>query len=204
MNQKWYEADPELNQLMEGIQQLPSHYQLMFATILASLVARVNQQLAASGVKLPTATEAGTSFGLVKSQQKRRWYDHDPKLFEAINALYVLPELLQVQVAMRLNPSLLKVNRYLIHCQEQNVVEDMEHIKNILFAVLAQPEPAQAPVVAARPEAQPSLAAPMTRTNEGIDEGRIRVKPKDLAVAGADSDAADEDAIAPEDASQPY
>ncbi len=97
---RWYDRLPSLSQAVRMMEQIQPYQQQMIASIIVgSMQMHQVSQRNEHGVK-----KLGTEkvIGLMKSKVKRRWYDRDPMVHQAFNHLYLMPDPMRHETAIKI------------------------------------------------------------------------------------------------------
>lgn len=97
---RWYDTVPELSQAVRTMEKMPVKHQQLIASVIisyapmAEVAEKTDQGLKkVGGEKL---------MGLMKSKNKKRWYDQDPTVHQAFNYLFVMNEKMRYEIALKM------------------------------------------------------------------------------------------------------
>jgi len=97
---RWYDRIPELSRAVALLEKAPRDWQQLIAGDITNAV----ELYELTGQEAHGFKKLGTEkvMGLMKSKNKRRWYDQDPIVHQAFNYLFLMDDLRRYETAVRI------------------------------------------------------------------------------------------------------
>lgn len=131
---RWYDKDPVIAQTINQLIAYPDEYQTIFADGITAFI----EQECQSKPTLKSVTSLGKDkvLGLYKSKQRKRLYDKNPSLHNAMNQMYILGSQEQEHVVGQVRKLFLYVEHYFACCGSAQIQPTLGHIKMLTQAFM--------------------------------------------------------------------
>ena len=128
-NKRFYDQDPLVSQAINLLMLLPGEIQ----TLVAECTAKIAESEYRANELMHNMKSLGSDkiLGLYKSKQKKREYDQNLLIHQALNYLMLLSEENRRRIASRIVGLIAHIKDYLQFCRSCSMAPNLEHIREI-------------------------------------------------------------------------
>ncbi|MBX2861451.1 MAG: hypothetical protein KTR14_09450 [Vampirovibrio sp.] len=114
---RWHDRNPVLAEVIQKLEKMPTEHMEVCARLMIGMCSNLKGGPKDDFSLVELGAEKTT--GLMKSKNKRRWYDQNPVMHMAMNKLYLLSEKEQGVIAEKMIVSIRVLEEYLGYCYRQ-------------------------------------------------------------------------------------
>lgn len=130
---RWYDQDPDVSRFVYGLEKEDPSLWPVFCTLLCTYADGLKEEQKRKGAR---SVGGDKHIGLLKSQQKTRWFDQHPHTYRAFNHLYLMNDPERKEICQRLAEPLTALTVYKAACQRvslQPIQADMEALVRVAY-----------------------------------------------------------------------
>ena len=137
-NKRWYQKDKNLLGLVGRLQKMPISLMETYCNCIIEYAMELYQQ--DDKKRLFIESGSGKHQALVKSLDKKRWFDKNPYSYRAFNALYLMDDLGRNELVARLINAHVLLHAYNERCLQCEVQPCMQVLGHLLLIFVKQGE----------------------------------------------------------------
>jgi hypothetical protein len=167
---RWYEKDKDLLSFIGKLQKMPLPLMDVYCQCLIDYALTFFEKDEQKCHFIQEGSEKHTH--LVKSLDKKRWFDKHPVSYRAFNALYLMDSLHRKQLVASLNESKPLLEQYDAYCEKNQLMPNLLAIKQLLLVLVKQGEDAAWVMLNALESSPPvavDLDLPATTLNQPVE-----------------------------------
>lgn len=131
---RWYEQNPYLAQAMEQLRLAEPLAQAVIAQVINETYSMEKLTHVPNTFGLKSVGKDKIQ-GLMRSKNKRRWYDEDPQVHQAVNLIYLMPDEGRLLCALRMLLALQKLKQHAAAAPEDVDVKELKLLAAAAFTV---------------------------------------------------------------------
>ena len=137
-NQRWYQKDKTLLSLVNKLQKMPTALMETYCKCIIDYALELYKQDTNKRLFIEAGSEKHQ--GLIKSLDKKRWFDKNPYSYRAFNGLYLMDELRRNDLALRLIQSESLLHAYNQRCLQCDCSPNLDVVGHLLLVFVNQGE----------------------------------------------------------------
>jgi len=127
---RWYDRDPRLSRVVQAMEHLDTGSRRVFAVKFHNMSNIWLKER--GGDNYLRMLDDNRKAGLLKSGNRKRWYDHNEHLHQAFNNLYALPPLDRRELMALLDTPIHIVEGYERYCHQHEQEPDVRMVDKIM------------------------------------------------------------------------